>query len=149
MSLYHHVCAGIALLDVVLLYCIGFKVASVSTSADRALALEPLRSFATSLATSDSSTSSGSSFSSTNSNRNNSSNSHSSNSTDNATNRRNSINAQSAGAAVTDCSYNRDGYEHMSNSGSSSSNYNNNSNDANYDTIDLESSATWGRTAVV
>jgi hypothetical protein len=150
MSIHYNVCAGIALLDVVLLYCVGFKVASVSISADRALALEPLRSFATSLATSDSSTSSGNSFSNTNSNINNNSNSNSSNSTSSATKRRNSINAQSAGAAITDCSHNRDGYEHMSNNSSSnSSNYNSNSNDVNYDTIDLESPATWRRTAVV
>jgi hypothetical protein len=149
MSMHCNICAGIALLDAVLLYCIGFKVASVSTSADRALALEPLRSFATSLATSDSSTCSGNSFSSTNSNRNNCCDSDSSNSTDNATNRRNSINAHLAEAAVTGCSHNRAGYEHMSDNNSSSSNYDSNSNDVSYDVIDLESPAIWGRTAVV
>jgi hypothetical protein len=126
----------------VLLYCTGFKVASVSTSADNALALKPLRSVATSLATSDSSTSG------SNSSSNNDSNNSSTTDTGSAnTKRRNSINTQSAGAAVAaDCSHN--GYQHMSNS-SSDSNYNSNSNDANYDTIDLELPATWERLAIV
>ena len=137
----HYICAGICLLDIVLLCCTGIKVASISNSADNAPTLKPLRSVATSLATSDSSTSS------SNCSSNNDSNNSSTTDTGSATKRRNSINAQSTGAAVTaDCSHS--GYQHMSSS-SSSSNYNSNSNDVNYDTIDLESPATWERLVIV